>query len=49
MHLQCHIGTDTVSLARLGGSVTGVDFSPAALAVARDLATACGFEVRFVE
>ena len=38
VHLQCHIGTDTISLARLGGRVTGVDFSPSALAVARDLA-----------
>ena len=44
VHLQCHIGTDTVSLARLGGRVTGVDFSPSALAVARDLAAACGVE-----
>ena len=49
VHLQCHIGTDTVSLARLGGRVTGVDFSPSALAVARDLATAAGVDVRFVE
>ena len=31
VHLQCHIGTDTVSLARLGASVTGLDFSPRAL------------------
>ena len=49
VHLQCHIGTDTISLARLGGRVTGVDFSPSALAVARDLATAAGVEARFVE
>ena len=35
VHLQCHIGTDTVSLARLGArSVTGLDFSPAALGAA---------------
>jgi len=27
VHLQCHIGTDTVSLARLGASMTGLDFS----------------------
>ncbi|WP_262364216.1 bifunctional 2-polyprenyl-6-hydroxyphenol methylase/3-demethylubiquinol 3-O-methyltransferase UbiG [Arthrobacter echini] len=27
-HLQCHIGTDTLSLARAGARVTGVDFSP---------------------
>src|SRR6187402_1961587 len=31
VHLQCHIGTDTVSLARLGATMSGLDFSPAAL------------------
>ena len=35
VHLQCHIGTDTVSLARLGARMTGLDFSPAALVEAR--------------
>jgi SAM-dependent methyltransferase len=49
VHVQCHIGTDTLSLARLGGRVTGVDFSPAALAVARNLAAAGGAEIRYVE
>ncbi len=49
VHLQCHIGTDTVSLARLGGRVTGLDFSPAALAAARELADSAGVDVRFVE
>jgi SAM-dependent methyltransferase len=49
VHLQCHIGTDTLSLARLGGEVTGVDFSPAALAVARDLAERAGHPIRYVE
>ena len=50
-HLQCHIGTDTVSLARLGArSVVGLDFSPAALAAARQLAQrAGGRHVEFVE
>ncbi|MGA7212943.1 MAG: hypothetical protein WBX20_01930, partial [Terrimicrobiaceae bacterium] len=32
VHLQCHIGTDTISLARLSARVTGLDFSPSALA-----------------
>ena len=49
VHLQCHIGTDTLSLARLGAEVTGVDFSPAALEVARELAGRAGPPVRYVE
>ena len=42
VHLQCHIGTDTVSLARLGASMAGVDFSAPAVAAARELAGATG-------
>src|SRR5215831_1878786 len=38
-HLQCHIGTDTISLARLGADMTGLDFSPASLAQARRIAS----------
>jgi SAM-dependent methyltransferase len=49
VHLQCHIGTDTVSLARLGARMTGLDFSPAALVEARALAQAAGVEVDFVQ
>jgi SAM-dependent methyltransferase len=49
VHLQCHIGTDTISLSRLGATMTGLDFSPAALAQARDLAGRTGAEVTFVE
>ena len=48
VHLQCHIGTDTVSLARLGASVVGLDFSPAAVAQARDLAGRLGTDAEFV-
>jgi SAM-dependent methyltransferase len=48
-HLQCHIGTDTVSLARLGARMTGLDFSPPALEQARQLAAATGAEIEFVE
>jgi SAM-dependent methyltransferase len=47
-HLQCHLGTDTISLARLGAEVVGLDFSPSALAVARDLAVRAGTPARFV-
>jgi SAM-dependent methyltransferase len=49
VHLQCHIGTDTVSLARLGADMTGLDFSPASLAEARRIAGLAGAEVRFVD
>jgi SAM-dependent methyltransferase len=49
VHLQCHIGTDTVSLARLGARMTGLDFSAPALEQGRRLAAAVGVEVEFVE
>jgi len=49
VHLQCHIGTDTVSLARLGATMTGVDFSPRSLEQARLLAERAGTPVEFVE
>ncbi len=48
IHLQCHIGFDSISLARLGGRVTGLDFSPVALAKAAALAGQCGVEVAWV-
>ena len=48
VHLQCHIGTDTVSLARLGASMTGLDFSGPAIAAARELAAATGADATFV-
>jgi SAM-dependent methyltransferase len=49
VHLQCHIGTDTVSLTRLGASMTGLDFSGAAVAEAAQLASATGADARFVQ
>jgi SAM-dependent methyltransferase len=49
VHLQCHIGTDTISLARLGAQVTGLDFSSASLAEARRLAEQGGADIGFVE
>jgi SAM-dependent methyltransferase len=49
VHLQCHIGTDTVSLARLGATMTGLDFSPAALEEARRIAELAGTPVEYVE
>ena len=49
LHLQCHFGLDTLSWARRGAIVTGVDFSPKAIALARSLATEVGVDARFVE
>lgn len=49
VHLQCHIGTDTLSLHRLGARVTGLDLSPASLAEARRLAAAAGAAIEYVE
>jgi len=49
VHLQCHIGTDTISLARLGARMTGLDFSPTSLEHARQLAAATRGDVDFVE
>lgn len=49
VHLQCHIGLDTISLAGRGAVATGLDFSPESVAAARDLAARAGRDVRFVQ
>jgi SAM-dependent methyltransferase len=49
VHLQCHIGTDTISLARLGARMTGLDFSSEALSQARRLASETSSDVDFIE
>src|SRR5919106_1012801 len=49
LHLQCHFGIDTLSWARLGARVTGVDFSPRAIRVARGLAGGLGIPATFIE
>src|SRR6201996_8643836 len=49
VHLQGHIGTDTVSLARLGAYMTGLDFSAPAVAAARELATGTGADATFLQ
>jgi SAM-dependent methyltransferase len=48
LHLQCHFGMDTLSLARRGAQVTGVDFSEVALEKARQLNDRMGLDARFV-
>ncbi|MFW6115486.1 MAG: class I SAM-dependent methyltransferase [Chloroflexota bacterium] len=48
LHLQCHFGLDTLSWARLGAQVTGVDFSEEGIALARSLSEDLGIEAAFV-
>jgi SAM-dependent methyltransferase len=48
LHLQCHFGQDTLSWARRGARVMGVDFSPPAVDEARRLAAEAGSEAEFV-
>lgn len=47
LHLQCHIGTDTVCLARAGAHASGLDLSPGSVAEARRIAADCGVDVRY--
>lgn len=48
LHLQCNAGQDSLSLARHGATVTGVDISDEAIDFARRLATDSGIEATFV-
>lgn len=48
LHLQCHFGMDTMAWARRGAMVTGVDFSPKAIALARSLSTELEIPATFV-
>jgi 2-polyprenyl-3-methyl-5-hydroxy-6-metoxy-1,4-benzoquinol methylase len=49
LHLQCHIGLDTLSWARRGAAIAGVDFSAESLRIARDLAARTGLDATFIE
>jgi SAM-dependent methyltransferase len=49
VHIQCHIGFDTIALARRGARLTGVDFSRASLAKAAELAERCGVTIEWVQ
>jgi SAM-dependent methyltransferase len=48
LHLQCHFGQDTLSWARRGARVTGVDFSETAIDIARGLARDLNLQAEFV-
>lgn len=49
LHLQCHFGQDTLSLARMGASVVGIDLSDTAIARAQELNETLGLDARFVQ
>ncbi len=48
LHLQCHFGMDTISFARLGAQVTGVDFSDKAIRLAEQLSAQLNIPARFI-
>ena len=48
LHLQCHFGQDTMSLARMGARVVGVDFSDEAIKLARSLSAELDIPAEFI-
>ena len=48
LHLQCHFGMDSISFSRLGANVTGVDLSDKAIVKARELASTCQTNTKFI-
>jgi ubiquinone/menaquinone biosynthesis C-methylase UbiE len=48
LHLQCHFGMDSISLARRGGMVTGIDLSDQSIKQAKDLNERSGTKVDFI-
>ncbi|SFA85907.1 Methyltransferase domain-containing protein [Flavobacterium swingsii] len=48
LHLQCHFGQDTLSLARLGAKVTGVDLSDNAINKGKELNQKIGLDAEFI-
>ena len=48
LHLQCHFGMDTLSWARLGAKVTGMDFSDKAIKLAKSLSKELNIQANFI-
>lgn len=48
LHLQCHFGQDSLSLARMGAEVTGLDISDASIAKAKELNNTLGLNAQFI-
>lgn len=49
LHLQCHFGQDSLSMARMGAKVTGIDLSDKAIDAAKGLSEELGVEARFIQ
>ena len=49
LHLQCHFGQDSLSLARMGAKVTALDFSKPAIEKGREYNEKMRLNVKFVE
>lgn len=49
LHLQCHFGQDSISLAKLGAIVTAIDISDVAINKAKELNTIMGTDVNFIQ
>lgn len=49
LHLQCHFGQDSISMARAGAKVTAIDFSDEALEIARNFSNELNVPVNFIE
>ena len=49
LHLQCHFGQDSLSWARMGAKVTGMDLSTKSIELARELATELDIDAHFVQ
>jgi SAM-dependent methyltransferase len=49
LHLQCHLGTETIAFAQRGARAVGLDFSAASVAAANTIAGQAGLDVRYVQ
>lgn len=49
LHSQCHFGLDTLSWARMGADVTGIDFSEKAVETAKSLSQKTGINAEFIQ
>ena len=48
LHLQCHFGQDTISIARLGAKATGIDLSDKAIERAKEFTAVLGLDAAFI-